>query len=332
MIQNNLYFCLASSQLFPVEALEGKTTITATVLEKLEKARDLVSNKAYEQALDLYNSLVEEYPSQPFFYACRSITKSKNKDDEGAYYDYQVAKGMDINYHNFLEWLENRGQMVQSEDLKELIENPKSEESYYLKRAALYVQHFDYENAIADFSTALTIHNSPIIQVTRAAIYMRLLRYDLALAEFNDALTKDKQLVQAYLYRAKLYVALREYSLASADFDAAIANNGQDVHIYEERAQLYELTEKWDLAIADYTQAIALEPTDFYMYVLRADVYEKTDNLDEALQDYNKAIALNPYYSDLYQYRADIYNKLGDALKAEQDIIMFEKLEEEERE
>lgn len=330
MKENNLFFALPSSQLFPMEGLDIKKSLKATILVKLEKARKFVSNNFYDEALSLYNTLVENYPSQPFFYACRSLLKSKIGDDEGAFYDYQVAKRLDMNYHIFLEWVDSTGKMVESEDLKDLIEDPKADEQYFLNRAALYVQHFEYEKAIEDFSTALLLSSKPIIRVTRGAVYMRMLRYDLALIDLNHALLVDDQLVQAYQYRAKLYVAIREYDLADADFCTALTLHDTDANIYEERAQFYELIEKWDLAIEDYSKVIILDPNDFYVYVLRADLYEKTNKLLLALEDYNKAIELNPYYSDLFHYRGNLLKKMGKADEAEQDFLTFAELENEE--
>lgn len=330
MILDNLFFTLPSSQIFPVDFLKFEYEQNNTIIEKLVTARKLVLNNEYDKALTYYSELIETNPSQPFFYACRSIVNTKLNDFEGAFYDYQVAKRLDLNYHNFLEWIENSGEMEVSDDLLELINYPKSDVQYFLNRATLYVQHFDYEKAIEDFNMALQIGATPVIFVTRGAVYMRLLRYDLALADFNQALQKDTKLVQGLLYRAKLYVAIREYNLANVDFNTALELDNTNEYIYEERAQFYELIGKWDLAIMDYSQVILKKPTDFYFYVLRAELYEKNNKLEEALKDYNKAISLNPYYSDLYQYRGEVFLSLGDQKSAEKDFSTFESLENEE--
>jgi len=327
-VDNPFYF-LPSSQLFPIASFIEKSVGESKVLAEARLAKSYVLAGDLDKALVVYNALVEEHPNHPFFFASRSILKTMMGEEEGAFYDYQVAKRLDFNYHTFLEWLNNDGQMVEADELQELITNESNNEQYYINRATLYVQHFEYEKAIADFSKAYDLGKNATVLLSRGAINMRILRYDEALADFNAALEKDMNLVQAYLFRAKLYVAIHEFELADNDFNNAIMLSTDDASIYEERAQFYELIGDWNLAIADYTTLIALVPDDFYAYVLRADLYEKTAQLEFALTDYTKAISLNPYYSDLYQYRGDIRKMMGDERGAQEDYSKFEELEDE---
>lgn len=327
-INNPLYY-LPSSQLFPFSVATNSEIADTELLVDVQKAKEYAESAALDQALTLYNELIEKYPNLPFLYACRSIVKTHLNEEEGAFYDYQIAKRLDFNYHNVLEWMENSGEMVESDELEELVLKPKVEEQFYINRATLYVQHFDYIKAIEDFSTAYDFSNNPIVLISRGAVNMRLVRYDAALSDFNQALAQDDSLVQAYIYRAKLYSAIKEYELADNDFSRAIILSQEDSAVFEERAQFYELIEKWDLAIADYTRVILANPDDFYIYVLRADLYEKLGQLDNSLKDYNKAVELNPYYSDLYQYRGDIRKAMGDESGATDDYRKFEELEDE---
>jgi len=251
------------------------------------------------------------------------------EEEEGAFYDYQIAKRLDFNYHNLIEWINNSGEMLESGELLEFIQDDKSDEQFYINKATLLVQHFEYEKAICDFTEAYQLGHNPIVLISRGAVNMRMVRYDQALLDFNQAIAQDTNLTQAYLFRAKLFSAIHEFELADNDFNQAVSMNESEATVYEERAQFYEQTAQWDLAIADYSVVIDLNPDDFYVYVLRADLYEKLDKLDLALADYSKAIELNPYYSDLYQYRGDIRQSLGDQKGADEDFAKFEELEED---
>lgn len=329
MKADNPYFYLPSSQLFPLAHAKTGLQVTNVLIDTLKVAQRHTLNKAYDQAIIVYNTLIEEFPSYPFLYACRSILKNLIEEEEGAFYDYQVAKRLDFNYHNALEWINNAGEMLESQELQELIAVEKEDEQYYINRATLLVQHFEYEKAILDFTKAYSLGHNPVVLVSRAAINMRMVRYDQALADFNEALKQDDSLTQGYVFRAKLFIAIQEYELADMDFSRAIELANGDTTVYEERAQFYELRELWDLAIADYTTVLTTNPDDFYVYVMRADLYEKSGLLEKALADYDRAIVLNPYYSDLYQYRGDIRKSLGDEHGAKEDYAKFEELEEE---
>lgn len=332
ILQVNNYFNLASSQLFPFSATINNKIPDSDALLLAKEAYEFVLVEKYTEAIATYTKAIALFPEQPFFYACRSIVHSFNADDESSYYDYQVAKRNDFNYHHYLEWLENQGEMVEAEELVELNQsiNYQPENSQLLiNRAMLQVQHFNYAEAIADYSKAFVLNKDVKILISRAAVYMYILQYDKALADL-DVVIETEPIVDAYLYRAKLYMAIKKYDSALQDFDSALKFDQKNNSVLEERAQLFEQLEQFDKAIIDYSTIIQSNTEDFYPYVLRADVYEKTENWDNAIADYSEAIRLNPYYSDLYQYRGVLLEKIGDTTGSAADYAKFEELEEED--
>lgn len=329
MKADNPYFYLPSSQLFPVVMDAPSMGITSSLLTEVRLAKELALKMAYSESLSIYNTLIEAHPDYPFLYLCRSLLKSLMDEDEGAYYDYQAAKKLDFNYHHLLEWISNAGEMVESEELLALREEDREDAQFYINRATLFVEHFDYENAIFDFTTAYAMANNPKVLISRGAVNMRMVRYDKALADFNSALKQEDDLIQGYVLRAKLYAAIQEIQLAETDFKKAISLAKDEASLYEERAQFYENIGNYEQAVADYSTVLAFNADDFYIYVLRADIYLKLADVNRALLDYDRAIELNPYYSDLYQYRGDVRQAMGDAKGAKEDYLKFEELEEE---
>lgn len=328
----NPYFYLPSSRLFPYTAIQGTSAGEHSLLDIAAQARALIDTDDIAQAHQLYSSTIAQYPQYPFFYACRSLLNTALGDDEGAFYDYQIAKKLDFNYHTFLEWLENKGNMMldpQLEEINDKIQKDGRRAQLLINRAMLWVQHFEYELAIADYESALLLDDNPDIRISMAAVYMRILRYDIALKQLNLGLAQNDQLHTAYLYRAKLYVAIHEHEAALIDFEKALQLTPDSTDVLEERAGYYERLQDWQAAIADYTEVIARNPTDFYCYVMRADVLEQIGAWQEAIADYDEAIRLNPHYSDLYHYRGELKEKLGDEAGAAEDFEKYEQLEEE---
>lgn len=333
-LQDNPFYYLPNSRLFPgigttaIEVSESKPEILLA-----QEALALYIDGKLSDAHELYNKAITLYPELPFFYACRSILNSEQGDDEGAFYDYQVAKNLDFNYHIFLEWMGNKGEMEYSAELEEfsaLLEKGELTAQEYINRGMLLVQHFNYSEAVADFSKAIAFEaGNTELYISRGAVYMRMLQYDKAYLDFNTALQLDRDSHLGYLYLAKLLMAIQENELALANFDKAVLLRPDDVIIYEDRALFYEKNKDYAKAAADYSKLISLSPEEFYGYVLRAEVYEHLMRWHDALKDYDKAIALNPYYSDLYGYRADIKERLGDKAGAELDRRKFEELEED---
>ncbi|ERJ60390.1 tetratricopeptide repeat protein [Sphingobacterium paucimobilis] len=332
MKEKNPYLYLPSSQLFPYSTIQKPIEEDNYLLSVATEACALIRAGDNAQALEIYSSAIEQYPQYPFFHACRSLLNQALGDEEGAFYDYQVAKKLDFNYHIFLEWQENKGSMLLAPELEELnreLQQSNPHAQPYINRAMLWVQHFDYELAIADYQSALARDNNAQIRVSMAAIYLRMLRYDSALEQLQLALNSDNQLHNAYLYRAKLYVSIHENEAALKDFESALELTPDSTEVLEERAGYYERIGDWQSAIADYTEVIARNPTDFYCYVMRADALEHTGAWQEAIADYDEAIRLNPHYSDLYQYRGELKEKLGDERGAAMDFEKYEELEDE---
>lgn len=336
-LQHNDFFILASCQLFPIAAQAMKELDH----EHADSEAFALASKAYKTyytegaavAFSLYSLGTEKYPQQPFFYACRALLNRDLGDEEGAYYDYQVAKRLDFNYHHFLEWNDNAGEMLEAQelvDLKETLSRPSTEPQPYVNRAMLYVEHYCYREAVEDFARAYDLDPNPEYLLSSAAVYMRMLCYAEALEQLNTAMRINETLLDAYLYRGKLYAAVYENQHAEDDFNFCVTQAPDNKLHIEERAGFYERNGRLGDAIADYGRLVTLDAEDFFPYVMRADLYEKSGELRLAIQDYDKAIALNPYYSDLYEYRASLKEQIGDGDGAAHDRAKYEELENEE--
>lgn len=323
VLQHNIYFELASAQLFPTLA---STTTSVTGSDALGLASDALTqylSGELHAAVDTYSAAISKYPDQAFFYACRSIVNEELGDGEGGFYDYQAAKGLDFNYHTFIEWLENKP--VSSSRSKYTTLKEASSE------ALEAVQRFDYASALALYTAAIKQSPEEVdLLVYRGSLYLRLVHYNLALEDFNKALAMDSVHYQAYLSRAKLYLAIRERDAALADFAQAIALEPENSLGYEERGNFLIEQGFYTEALRDFSKLVNLLPEDFYVFALRADLFEKMEDWSSALYDYDKAITFNPYYADLYAYRADIKEKLGDTDGALADRLAFERIEADE--
>lgn len=291
----------------------------------------------FDKSIQIYSNAITDFPKEPYFYACRCVLNRCLDDDEGAFYDYQVAKRLDFNYHSMLEWHEHLSYLetlkmdqLELQELESTWEQDPERLDVLTKLALEYVHIYDYQKAIRLYSQGINMaDNQAEWYVYRAAIYSKLTLYIEALEDCNQALSIDENCVSAYILRAKLLECLHEHDAALEDYRKAASLNPEHTAIYEERASLFERLGKFEDAIVDYSKLIALMKDDFYPYVLRADMFERIGKQEEALLDYNRAIDLNPYYSDLYQYRAAIRESLGDKVGAESDLQKFEELDEE---
>ena len=52
----------------------------------------------------------------------------------------------------------------------------------------------------------------------------------------------------------------------------------------------------------------------------------RTLNGENAMEDFNKSIEINPHYATAYFSRADLFTRMGEAVQAEEDKMVGDKL------
>jgi len=320
----------------PVQVLEEVIVLSNSALAYSYLGLYYFKIKAYEEAIAVYSRAIENFKEEPYFYASRCLVYRLIGEDEGAFYDYQIAKRLDFNYHSVLEWQENQAEVsyFEAENLviQELESTPKELSTDELNSLGLeYVHCYDYLKAIELYTSAInknTTGDSNLF-VFRGSLYLKLTCFELALNDFNRAIELDENQTAAYVFRAKVFESCRYSEKALNDYATAEENDSNSSIVYEERASLLERLGCLPEALSDFNRLVELNPEDFYVYSLRADLKEKLEDMQGALVDYSTAIELNPYYSDLYSYRAAIKEKLGDAVGAKLDLDKFNELEDE---
>jgi len=320
----------------PVQVLEEVIVLSNSALAYSYLGLYYFKIKAYEEAIAVYSRAIENFKEEPYFYASRCLVYRLIGEDEGAFYDYQIAKRLDFNYHSVLEWQENQAEVsyFEAENLviQELESTPKELSTDELNSLGLeYVHCYDYLKAIELYTSAInknTTGDSNLF-VFRGSLYLKLTCFELALNDFNRAIELDENQTAAYVFRAKVFESYRYSEKALNDYAKAEENDSNSSIVYEERASLLERLGCLPEALSDFNRLVELNPEDFYVYSLRADLKEKLEDMQGALVDYSTAIELNPYYSDLYSYRAAIKEKLGDAVGAKLDLDKFNELEDE---
>ena len=188
-------------------------------------------------------------------------------------------------------------------------------------RGLEYLNNGDYENAIAEFTQAITT------------------------AEFTESINLSPDFTAAYLEcslarwgRSKTYRELFWAHLDKGDWDSYRANRDQsmvdsyqfwaDWHWYQYileirydpnnvwaylwRGGAYHYQKDYDRAIADFTQVISFDPNYVSAYHFRGDVYHEKKDYDRAIADYTQAILLDPNYASTYRLRGNAYTDKGD--------------------
>ena len=183
----------------------------------------------------------------------------------------------------------------------------------YHNRALALKDAGDYERAIADFTTALSISPQFIDAYNnRGLAYKNKKEFKKALADFDTALSLSPRYAKAWCNRGLTCTVIGEYQRAIADLNQALALDPQFAIACYNRGNAYAAIAENERAIADYTQALSIDPFYAEAYNNRANLFLKEKLYDRAIEDYSQALKYKPGFTTARYNRAVAYYEKGD--------------------
>ena len=219
----------------------------------------------------------------------------------------------------------------------------------YRNRANYYVELGFYDEAIDDFTTAISLNQrAPSLYESRGDAYYekQLLNkaYDdyvksrqrgaffnvyekfrvtsnvtKTVENFTILIDANPQNSDLYIQRGSALIEKSEIEPALSDYQEAINRADQKAQYYFSRGEVFFEQEKFPEAIADYSRSINLAPEYASYYARRADVYLASSDFSQSINDYNKAIQISSSYQ-YYHNRAIAYAALNMIDKAVGDF------------
>ncbi|HOZ30651.1 MAG TPA: tetratricopeptide repeat protein [Bacteroidales bacterium] len=220
------------------------------------------------------------------------------------------------------ELIDNGLYIEASQLLTELcIEDDKNYE-YFKELAYAYLNLFNYENAINNFSKAIELNPECIkchSHIARA--WYELGNYEMAESYLIKGFALSDTTAHLYMTRGLLYMKTDRNEQALQDFNTAITLIPDDPDFYIIRANYYIVNSEAYNAYGDISSAIKLEPENDEYYYYRAYILTNLNVHDEALLDIDKAISINNKYADYYNLKFTILMNSGNYDQAEQAVL-----------
>ena len=190
----------------------------------------------------------------------------------------------------------------------------------YKERALLAFSENRYEDAIADFDSAIKLapKNSELYR-RRGVAKNEMERYEDAIADFDTAIEINSNDWHAYYLRGKTKNEMERYEDAIADFDTAIEKSPNISFIYYLRGRAKYNLERYEDAIADFDTAIEKSPNISFIYYWRGRAKYNLYEYADAIADYSASIRLKPDpYS--YRWRALAKKEIHELVSAHEDL------------
>ena len=185
----------------------------------------------------------------------------------------------------------------------------------YNNRGMAFQVRGDFDRAILDYRTALSLDPSPSMAFMAESNLQWVVERKKLLAraaeEFRKEVARDPRNAKAYLKRGIAYEGAEQHDRAIEDFTMAIRLDPDYADAYTSRGLVFDGIGKLDRALQDYDTAIRLNPAGGDAYLNRGVAYAKTGEFDKALKDYGRAIELNPSDSLAYRNRGAVLERMG---------------------
>ncbi len=241
-----------------------------------------------------------------------------------------------------------------------LVEVEPDDPANYLRRAEALLFVGQYEEAIQDCDTAITLRDAPEIRMKRSYMYFLVNRYEESMIDLEHALEMDPQLDENsnFLFaRGMNLMNMKHTDLAEAEFTKAIVNDPATPLLYDKRAScrislgnLEGALEDCDMglilddentsliwlrAFVHYelgNYRLAVEDTEHYVALLPHDpagyynigLLHMSENQDElAIEWFNKCLEIDPAFAEAYLKRARIWQGLFDLEQTVEDLTQW---------
>jgi len=237
---------------------------------------------------------------------------------------------------------------------------PDFYKAYYIRSLA-YCSTQDYENSFKDINTAIDKNSTKYeLYYNRGILYCDIKQYELAVKDFRTTIELKNDFDYAYLYIGECYLLLNDYTNCLSNFNKAIELDSTNAVFYYSRSVYYSniknvLQEFNDLkksvsldstnssafnnlgyycfkkntldsAIYYYNKAVNADKNDLKARANRARAYENKKQYQLAINDFTYSISVSPTEKFFYKRRSELYILSNQREKANQDIIMYNKL------
>lgn len=241
-------------------------------------------------------------------WACSSVDKKKNEQDEGL---NEAATEAPISTTKELSPEADSVFQEINERIRADINNP----DLYIERSRLYELIGDDKSAIADINRALSIDSTYLnTMIAQAEFLIKRgeLKTSLSILEFAKRLHPKASII--YTKLSELYLVAKNYEKSLENADLAVKHDKFNAKAYYLKGYNFAAIGDTAKAISSYQTAVEQNPEDFESYMQLGLIYSEKD--DPIALDYlNNALDVRPesqeakYAIGMYQQEHEMYNE-----------------------
>ncbi len=265
---------------------------------KISEAGKLMNSGKYEEAIKLYQELINENPNySPAYFNLGRAYIQIDQVAEGARY---LKKSIDMNPEE-TKWQEAYQNFVRQ----------------MLYQGNQYMSRRNYDQARKKFKQALMLDSTEVYGYYLSALtYLYERNYDQALKYIDKTIQHNPKYQKAYLVKGKIHLRQNQNQKALEAFNQAVEIDPDYTDAWSNIGYVHYNNKDYDEAIPAYKKVIKLEPDNKVAFSNLGAIYFKKKAFEKAIEHLNRAVELKPDdYMSWYRL-AEAYNEIGQAKKA----------------
>ncbi len=286
------------------------------------KGRLELYKKNYNEALNLFNSVIKIKPEliEPYFY--RGVTKYQLKDLSGAEQDFEKTIEMNPFYVSAFHYLSVVKTEIKDYNsalnyINQAIKLSPFDSKLFLTKGIIFLQTSENDTALFYFNKALKLNPQlPEVYINKGIAYFSRKKYDIAIKNYTKAISLNSFYDDAYARRALCYLERNEIDSALWDINKAIKIDSKNALYYYWRANVYYKKPDFNNSLKDFAKVIELTPNNATAYYNKAIIESEIGLYNQAVDDYNSVIKLSPGNILPHYNKATIYFKQADYFKS----------------
>lgn len=261
------------------------------------KAEALVLQKLPDQAIEIYQALVEAAPAMPQYRSALAELLDQSSTEQG---EQVLRAGVEAAPDN----IEMRMRLV-----------------------AFLAAHRDGKAVIDELRSAIkATPASSAYDTALADVYVRSKDFEAAANVLNDAIARTRSgpaNTAAKLALARVWMASGKTLAARDIVDAMLKSNAADDAALAVRGELLLKERNPAVAIQDFLSIAARQPANANVFDLLAEAYLQNDQHKEAVAALTRALSLNPSEFEILRKIVEIQSSFGDMVAAGRTVDDF---------
>lgn len=214
-------------------------------------------------------------------------------------------------YYKRAEVYYNRGEYEQAKtDLHHAIELDSVPYKYYHLLADSYLDNMESKEGLAVMNGVVMLNPKNIPSLLKLAEYQLIFKmYDNSILTLNEILRQDPQNAEAYFMLGLNFEEQGDRERAISSFQTAVEMNSELIDGWYKLAELHEESNP-KKAVQYYDNAIIVNPDAPEPYHMKAFYLQNHDKLSEAIGLYKKIIVKNPDYLPAFLNSGILYMEM----------------------